>query len=103
MKQIIELELKRADIEILELFYSLENRSDVANILEIDLKTLIYILYRIDNNSKYKKFTIKKRDGTDRIIQAPIGSLKIIQSKLNKILQVVYGEKGKPSAHGLKW
>lgn len=96
----MKLKLKRTDTEVLELFYNLENRLDVANILEIDLKTLIYILYRTDNNSKYKEFTIKKRDGTSRIIKAPIGSLKIIQSKLNKILQVVYKEKGKPSAHG---
>lgn len=96
----MESELKRTDTEILELFYNLENRSDVANILEIDLKTLIYVLYRTDNKIKYKKFTIKKRDGTSRIIKAPVGSLKIIQSKLNKILQVVYKEKGRPNAHG---
>ena len=96
----MDTELKRSDEDILDLFRKLETRTDVANILEIDIKTLIYIVYRMRESKKYILFSIKKKDGTDRIIKAPIDSLKTIQSKLNKILQLLYGTKGKDSAHG---
>ena len=96
----MEIYLKRSDTKLRELFYKLQSREDVADILEIDLKTLNYIIYRINDSQKYREFTIQKRDGTPRIIKAPIRSLKILQSKLNKIMQLIYQEKGKNSAHG---
>ena len=96
----MDASLGRTDDEIIKLFFNLESREDVANILEVDMKTLIYWVYRIDDNNKYTKFTIDKRDGSKRVIKAPIGPLKIIQSKLNEILQLVYMQKGHFNAHG---
>lgn len=48
--------------------------------------------------SKYRTFLIGKRSGGFRNINSPNESLKILQRKLNHILQLVY--KPKPSVHG---
>ena len=68
-------------------------RKDVADILDVDEKTLIYYLYRYTNetgNSLYKTYSIVKRTGGKRIIAAPIEQLKYLQLKVKKYLETIY-------------
>jgi hypothetical protein len=74
-------------------FFSLSNRKELSELLEVDYKILIYSLYRNQENY-YIKFSIPKKDGSKRDITAPRSSLKIIQKKLNQILTTIF----KPSA-----
>ena len=76
--------------ELKRKFSSLQNRDNIAELLDIDSKTLIYHLYRVPENTKYKTFEIPKSHGGTRTISAPITTLKIIQRKLNQVLQCVY-------------
>lgn len=84
--------------ELRTAFFQLETRQDIANLLEITEKQLNYYLYIIPENQRYKRFEIPKKRGGTREIYAPATSLKIVQQKLNQVLQSVY--KVKPSAHG---
>jgi RNA-directed DNA polymerase len=76
-----------------ELFYSLESPRDVANLLEIEYALLIYHLHRVPDDKKYVTFSIPKKSGGVRQIDAPKTALKIIQAKLNEVLLSVYSPK----------
>lgn len=65
------------------LFYEKEFRP-------IELKKLTFYANPKICTTRYSKFIIKKKSGGDRIIHAPIGSLKIIQQCLNHILQCLH-------------
>ena len=71
-------------------FKQLNSREDVANILEIEDKSLRYFLYCVKPDNMYKNFEINKRNGGTRIISAPNKKLKNIQRKLLQILENVY-------------
>ncbi len=90
--------LSASNTELCEGFFQLETRRDIAELLEITEKQLIYYLYIIPEHQRYKRFEIPKKRGGTREIFAPATSLKIVQQKLNQVLQIVY--KVKPSAHG---
>lgn len=76
--------------ELREKFLLMKDRSHVAELLDIDIKTLIYHLYRVPEDKKYKTFEIPKSFGGTRAISAPITTIKIIQRKLNQVLQCIY-------------
>jgi RNA-directed DNA polymerase len=84
--------------ELIKKFYSLRSGRDVARLLEIPYGDLVYYLYVISYESRYITFPIKKKLGGERIISTPATSLKLIQKKLNQVLQCVY--QVKPSVHG---
>ncbi|WP_259344005.1 reverse transcriptase domain-containing protein [Burkholderia pseudomallei] len=67
-----------------------------SRILGIPYSTLKGIIYP---RPPYKRFTIKKRDGTDRVIFEPRNRLKIIQERTLKFLQERCGP-FKPAVHG---
>jgi RNA-directed DNA polymerase len=79
-------------------FKNLNTYSDISQLLQIKDQTLIYYLYRINDSGKYVQFEIPKRSGDTRVISSPIKGLKIIQQKLNYVLQNVYDTKN--SAYG---
>jgi RNA-directed DNA polymerase len=56
----------------------------------ISLSQLNYNAYSDLNKNRYIEFTIKKKSGSDRTIHAPNNGLKVIQTCLNLILQIVY-------------
>lgn len=91
-------ELSASAAELRAGFFQLETRQDIAELLEITEKQLNYYLYIIPEHKRYKRFEIPKKRGGTREIFAPATSLKIVQQKLNQVLQSVY--KVKPSAHG---
>ena len=82
-----------SDEELISKFYNIKNRSDIASLLEIDEKSLRYILYVKRPESMYISFEIAKKKGGFRVINSPSGSLKGIQRKLAYILNLVYREK----------
>jgi len=90
--------LNRSGEELSKEFYQLKKPLDVAKLLNIPFKRLIYHLYLVDADRRYKTFTIPKKSGGERQISTPITALKIIQQKLNQVLQAVY--QVKPSVHG---
>lgn len=81
-----------------EKFYSLKKPTDIANLLEISYSELIYHIYLVQSEKRYKTFDIPKKSGGTRQISTPKTALKIIQRKLNQVLQAVY--QIKPSVHG---
>lgn len=44
-------------------FFELKNREDVAELLEIEDKTLRYILYGKRTDNMYQEFSIPKKNG----------------------------------------
>lgn len=70
------------------IFNGMKTRSDLARAMNIPLKTLTYILYVKGINNYYTSFTIDKKDGSQRLIEAPQKELKQVQVALGKILEV---------------
>lgn len=86
----MSLYLSRTDEELRRDFFLLRSREDIARLLDTELSKLTYYLYATPESQHYKIFTIRKRLGGVREISAPITPLKIIQRKLNQVLQSVY-------------
>jgi RNA-directed DNA polymerase len=74
-------------------FFALQKPQDIAAMLEVEYYQLIYHLYIVPEDQKYKTFSIPKKRGGERQILAPITPLKLIQQKLNQVLQAVYHPK----------
>jgi RNA-directed DNA polymerase len=91
-------ELTASAAELAVAFSRLESRGDIADLLEITPNQLNYYLYIIPEPHRYRHFEIPKRRGGTRSIYAPATALKIVQRKLNQVLQSVY--RPKHSAHG---
>lgn len=85
------------DVEVIkEHFVGLQSDNDVANILEIPVGQLLYILY--SQGSNYNSFTVAKKSGKKRIIDSPNNSIKILQNKVKPLIEAHYRVK-KP-VHG---
>ena len=76
----------------------MKDKRDVASLLDVPYSTLFYHLYIFPEDKRYVQFGIPKRSGNTRLISAPVSPLKLVQGKLNQVLQAVY--KPKPSSHG---
>ena len=83
---------------LVEKFTQLSTPRDVADLLEVPYQNLTYYLYRMPEAQRYTTFKLAKASGGFRIISVPNHSLKILQQKLNHILQMVYQPKA--SVHG---
>jgi RNA-directed DNA polymerase len=84
--------------ESVALITKLQSSSDVANFLEISEGQLLYLLYKMPVDKKYRIFDIPKKTGGVRLISSPIGGTDILLEKLKPILQEMY--KLKPCVHG---
>jgi len=71
---------------------------ELAAVLGIDTGRLIYHVRIARSSSAYSSFTIPKRNGKVRTIDAPSPGLKAVQRRLNRFLQDLY--QTKPSVHG---
>ena len=94
----MDLELTRSPEELKALFQSLQDPRDIAALLEVEHRDLVFWIYRTKEKDRYTSFKIAKRNGTPRVIDAPTTNVKILQQKLNTVLQAVY--RTKPSVHG---
>ncbi|MFQ5498791.1 MAG: reverse transcriptase domain-containing protein [Candidatus Zixiibacteriota bacterium] len=96
----MQLRLTTSDEQAAKRFKELQSVKDVANLLEVEWDHLRYYLYILPDSKAYRQFEITKSTGGCRIIMAPHPSLKILQQKLNHVLQIVYNIESKPSVHG---
>lgn len=60
--------------------------SDLAALLNFTPSGLSYLLYKLPEAEKYTEFTIPKKSGGQRQIQSPHPWLKLLQSRLAKLL-----------------
>lgn len=81
------------DERVLNQFKHLKTRFDVANLLDIEEKSLRYFLYAVKPDNMYTQFQIPKRRGGTRDISVPEKKLMNIQRKLLHILENVYTPK----------
>lgn len=70
----LEMEMKK--------FNELETHKDLANVLNVPLKKITYILYKKGTENSYRTFEIPKKNGDFRRIHTPNRNLKDIQKKL---------------------
>ena len=61
---------------------NIDTKAKLADFLEIPLRKLTYILYINKPENYYESFSIPKRNGGSRTINAPCGDLKCIQKTL---------------------
>ncbi len=84
--------------------------NDVAAVLNVKPSALAFVLYKIPKEIRYTTFTVPKKSGGERTISAPNKRLKLVQSRLAKLLEQCQLEveaklKVKPQcvlAHGFK-
>jgi RNA-directed DNA polymerase len=88
----MNIKLLSEDEQIKYKFTSLVSAMDVADLLEIDYKTLNYLVYR-KKNDNYKTFFLGKKSGGLRKINTPVTTLKIIQQKLCYVFSLIYQPK----------
>jgi len=98
----LSLNLHGSPEELTEKFRSLSDPKSIAALLEVDYELLVYYLYKIPDENRYRVFNIRKRgaDSSYRTISAPAKSLKIIQTKLAQVLSSVYLPK--VAVHGFR-
>ena len=90
--------LTRPPSALMKRFRQLKTARDVAELLELDWSQLHYITSRAKAKYVYRTYTIPKKQGGVRVIQAPHPSVRILQRKLLRVLELVY--KPHPAAHG---
>jgi len=79
-------------------FLALKTHREIADLLDVSLKKLMYHTRVSNPAAKYTVFIVSKKSGGWRMISAPATALKILQMKLNQVLAAVY--EPKPSVHG---
>lgn len=79
--------------EIVEKFLKIKTLSDLADILECKLNTLIYYCKYKQSSKCYTSFLLKKKNGGERLIVVPNKQLKYIQKRLSDILYDIYSPK----------
>lgn len=94
----MNIELTPSPDELREQFRALQCPADIAAMLEVTHRDFNYWIYRTPEKDRYTSFHIGKKSGASRQIDAPNPNIKILQQKLNTVLQTVY--RVKPSAHG---
>lgn len=83
-------------------FYQISTRQELANVLNMQLKSLSYVLYKLNPQNLYTSFSIPKKSGGVRDIVAPQKPLANIQSKIANILmlQPENEASGSKASHG---
>jgi RNA-directed DNA polymerase len=73
-------------IKRLKRLQEITSKSELADILGVNISFFTQTLYRYDIKTQYTKFNVKKKSGGERIINAPKAELKDIQSRLSTLL-----------------
>ncbi|MCZ2100084.1 MAG: reverse transcriptase family protein [Chitinophagales bacterium] len=94
---------KKHIVQIRTQFAEMQNREDLVNLLNVAknflygekckpilLKALTYYANPELCNKRYTSFTIKKKSGANRTINAPVRGLKTMLRSLNFVLQCIY-------------
>lgn len=93
------IDLTRSPDEIKSKFYNLQSLNDLAELLEINSFYLVQILYKSPIHQRYTRFTIPKKNGTQRTIDKPNPRLWVIQHKLKQVLEHIYVPRGSTYAY----
>ena len=72
-------------------YRSISSLEELAAFWGIPGRQLVYYAYHIDKRFAYTEFTIPRRYGRERTIEAPVPTLKYIQRILHESLNRVYG------------
>ena len=67
-------------------YSSIDSKEDLAANIGVTVKQITGILYGIGIAKCYRTFFIPKKNGQQRQINAPTGSLKYVQRRLNVLL-----------------
>ncbi|MDR3553811.1 MAG: reverse transcriptase domain-containing protein [Syntrophobacteraceae bacterium] len=94
----MDLKLRSPSETLRDRFLSLRRTEDIADLLEVKYSDFLYWTYRTHESRRYSSFKIPKKSGAPRRIDAPTKNIKILQQKLNIVLQKVYRPKN--SVHG---
>ena len=100
----LDMKIEQAHIDqIRKQFAELQSKEDLVKLLSdaknmlygeeckpVQLKSLTYYANPTLCKKRYQTFTIKKKSGADRTINAPVKGLKSILRSLNFVLQCVY-------------
>lgn len=70
----------------LEALKKISTKKELAALLGVKASFLTYTLYIIKPHTQYTQFKVPKKNGDDRIISAPNGKLKRLQSNLSILL-----------------
>jgi hypothetical protein len=94
-------------VTTLEKLKDAKNLTDVAKILGFTPSGLSYVLYKLPPAKKYVTFTIPKKSGGTREINAPVQPLKLLQRRLANVLYQCRSELEKKTprrhlSHGFK-
>jgi len=71
-------------------FLAIKTVRELANFLGVSHKNFTFFLYRKPAASRYKSFTIHKKNGQPRLIEAPIRPIRMMQRRLADVLIEVY-------------
>ncbi|MFH0734214.1 MAG: reverse transcriptase domain-containing protein [bacterium] len=78
-------------------FLRCTTRRELAHSLGFKYKDLIYNLFKLPEDQRYKEFLIPKRNGKERLICSPISGIKTLQKRISNYLLEIY--KVKPCVH----
>lgn len=83
-------------------FYQISTRRELASVLNMQLKSLSYVLYKLNPQNLYTSFSIPKKSGGVRNIVAPQKPLANIQNKIANVLMLQPENKasGSKASHG---
>jgi RNA-directed DNA polymerase len=70
----------------LEALRNISTKKELAVLLGVNAPSLTYTLYVLKPNTQYSQFTVPKKCGGERVINAPSDRLKKLQSKLSTLL-----------------
>ena len=86
--------------EFRENYRQLSSLNELASFLGVAPFQLSYYAFYVDKRNAYKTFTIPRRHGRVRTIDAPVPTLKYIQRLIHESLVRVYGPH--PAVHGFR-
>jgi len=98
---LIKKNLKKRNLyytQIRKMFYSLKTPGDFSILIGMNSEEHISIIKEIVSKSQYSVFYLPKKSGGFRTIKAPDDNLKLLQTRLNFILNLVF--EPSPNAHG---
>lgn len=70
-------------------FLGLSTRGELARWLKLTDRELRYVLYALTSEQKYTSFNIRKKNGCERVIDAPHPALKALQRKLLSVFSEI--------------
>jgi len=89
----LNVKLKSTIGNTVKIFLSSQNTEDVANVLEIPTRQLLYLIYTLTDEERYSTFFLPKKRGGQREISAPRKGISILQKKLLTIIDSIWHPK----------